>query len=76
MIVGIIKLVKFVTYQWLRWHPREHQLLAGSTDSTVWMWRNADRVDRDAFLDTSFAVHGGSVTCGDFTPDGSKCSSS
>ena len=56
-----------VTFQWLRWHPRGHLLLAGSEDSTVWMWN----ADRGAFLST-FAGHGGSVTCGDFTPDGSN----
>ncbi|KAF1882374.1 hypothetical protein Lal_00039021 [Lupinus albus] len=53
--------------EWLRWHPRGHILLAGSEDSTVWMW-NADKV---AFLNM-FAGHASSVTCGDFTPDGSK----
>ena len=57
-------------FQWLRWHPRGHILLAGSEDSTVWMW-NADRV---AFLNM-FAGHGASVTCGDFTPDGISFSS-
>ncbi|XP_057752696.1 uncharacterized protein LOC130970588 [Arachis stenosperma] len=51
--------------EWLRWHPRGHILLAGSEDSTVWMW-NAERA---AFLNM-FAGHGASVTCGDFTPDG------
>ncbi|KAK7246441.1 hypothetical protein RIF29_41309 [Crotalaria pallida] len=51
--------------EWLRWHPRGHILLAGSEDSTVWMW-NADRA---AFLNM-FAGHASSVTCGDFTPDG------
>ncbi|MED6220406.1 hypothetical protein PIB30_044508 [Stylosanthes scabra] len=51
--------------EWLKWHPRGHVLLAGSEDSTVWMW-NAERA---AFLNM-FAGHGASVTCGDFTPDG------
>lgn len=40
-------------------------VLAGSEDSTAWMW-NADRC---AFMNM-FTGHGGSVTCGDFTPDG------
>ncbi|KAL1343513.1 hypothetical protein HN51_029887 [Arachis hypogaea] len=51
--------------EWLRWHPRGHILLAGSEDSTVWMW-NAER----AAFANMFVGHGASVTCGDFTPDG------
>lgn len=51
--------------QWVRWHPRGHLVLAGSEDSTVWMW-NADRA---SYLNM-FSGHGSSVTCGDFTPDG------
>ncbi|XP_061344121.1 uncharacterized protein LOC133290078 [Gastrolobium bilobum] len=51
--------------EWLRWHPRGHILLAGSEDSTVWMWN----ADKGSFLNM-FSGHGGSVTCGDFTPDG------
>lgn len=51
--------------EWVRWHPRGHILLAGSEDSTVWMWN----ADRNAYLNM-FSGHGGSVTCGDFTPNG------
>lgn len=51
--------------QWIRWHPRGHLILAGSEDSTVWMWN----ADKGVCLNT-FSGHGGSVTCGDFTPDG------
>lgn len=29
----------FVTVKWLRWHPRGPVLLAGSADSTVWLWQ-------------------------------------
>src|SRR6266404_481653 len=25
--------------QWLRWHPKGPVLLAGSNDSTVWLWQ-------------------------------------
>ncbi|KAL3843314.1 hypothetical protein ACJIZ3_000717 [Penstemon smallii] len=58
--------------EWVRWHPRGHLILAGSEDSSVWMW-NADRA---AYLNV-FAGHASSVTCGDFTPDGkSICSGS
>ncbi|KAA8522534.1 hypothetical protein F0562_013105 [Nyssa sinensis] len=51
--------------EWVRWHPRGHLVLAGSEDSTVWMW-NADKC---AYLNM-FSGHGSNVTCGDFTPDG------
>lgn len=51
--------------QWIRWHPRGHLVLAGSEDSTIWMWN----ADKGACINT-FSGHGGSVTCGDFTPDG------
>ncbi|GFY96488.1 transducin family protein [Actinidia rufa] len=40
-------------------------VLAGSEDSTVWMWN----ADKSAYLNM-FSGHGSSVTCGDFTPDG------
>ncbi|XP_075092098.1 uncharacterized protein LOC107812411 [Nicotiana tabacum] len=50
--------------EWVRWHPRAH-VLAGSEDSSVWMW-NADNM---AFMNM-FLGHRGSVTCGGFTPDG------
>lgn len=40
-------------------------ILAGSEDSTAWMWN----ADKGVYLNM-FAGHGGSVTCGDFTPDG------
>ncbi|KAK6128173.1 hypothetical protein DH2020_038075 [Rehmannia glutinosa] len=39
-----------------------HLILAGSEDSSVWMW-NADRA---AYLNV-FTGHGNSVSCGDFT---------
>lgn len=55
------------TFQWVRWHPRGHLVLAGSEDSTVWMW-NADRA---SYLNM-FSGHGSSVTCGDFTSDGKE----
>lgn len=41
-------------------------MLAGAEDSSIWMW-NADK--GGAYLNV-FTGHGGSVTCGDFTPDG------
>ena len=54
-----------VISQWVRWHPRGHLVLAGSEDSSVWMWN----ADKGAYLNV-FSGHGDSVTCGDFTPDG------
>ena len=51
--------------QWVRWHPRGRLILAGSEDSTVWMWN----ADRGVYLNM-FAGHNSTVTCGDFTPDG------
>ncbi|TKY51494.1 Angio-associated migratory cell protein [Spatholobus suberectus] len=59
---GIVKV-----WEWLKWHPRGHILLAGFEDSHIWMW-NTDK----AALLNAFIGHGGSVTCGDFTPDGRK----
>ncbi|VAH26944.1 unnamed protein product [Triticum turgidum subsp. durum] len=52
-------------FEWLRWHPRGHLIIAGSEDCNVWMWN----ADHNAFLNT-FAGHSSTVTCGDFTPDG------
>ena len=40
-------------------------VLAGSEDCTVWMWN----ADRSAYLNM-FSGHASSVTCGNFTPDG------
>ncbi|KAI0784260.1 ribosome biogenesis protein Sqt1 [Abortiporus biennis] len=52
---------------WLKWHPKGNVLLAGSNDSTVWLWQlpsgNVMQV---------FAGHSGPVQCGDFTPDGKR----
>lgn len=52
--------------QWVRWHPRGHLIMAGSEDSTVWLWN----ADKNAYL-SMFSGHRSSVTCGEFTPDGS-----
>ncbi|KAL3835567.1 hypothetical protein ACJIZ3_010303 [Penstemon smallii] len=60
-------------FQWVRWHPEGHFILAGgSKDSSVWMWN----VDRPSFPYV-FTGHANRVTCADFTPDGRKiCSGS
>ncbi|KAF9625924.1 hypothetical protein IFM89_027792, partial [Coptis chinensis] len=51
--------------EWVRWHPRGYVVLAGSEDSTAWMWNG----DKNVFLNM-FSGHSSTVTCGDFTPDG------
>ncbi|TKY49353.1 Angio-associated migratory cell protein [Spatholobus suberectus] len=51
--------------EWLGWHPREHKLVAGCWDSSVWLWDAATFAHLNTFLG-----HGGCVMCGGFTPDG------
>eukprot|EP00003_Mantamonas_plastica_P023773 TRINITY_DN4319_c0_g1_i6.p1 TRINITY_DN4319_c0_g1~~TRINITY_DN4319_c0_g1_i6.p1 ORF type:complete len:322 (+),score=87.45 TRINITY_DN4319_c0_g1_i6:223-1188(+) len=50
---------------WMEWHPKGHIVIAGSEDTTVWMW-NAPK----GALMQVFAGHQAPVTCGGFTPDG------
>ncbi|WOG98793.1 hypothetical protein DCAR_0418138 [Daucus carota subsp. sativus] len=50
-----------------RWHPRGHLIMAGSEDSTVWLWN----ADKDGWLNM-FSGHTSSVTCGEFKPDESR----
>ncbi|KAG2110851.1 ribosome biogenesis protein Sqt1 [Suillus discolor] len=52
---------------WLRWHPRGTILLAGSNDSTVWLWQLPSGNTMQVF-----AGHSGPVQCGEFTPDGKR----
>jgi ribosome assembly protein SQT1 len=52
---------------WLRWHPRGAILLAGSNDSTVWLWQLPSGNTMQVF-----AGHSGPVQCGEFTPDGKR----
>ncbi|KAH9039707.1 ribosome biogenesis protein Sqt1 [Lactarius hengduanensis] len=52
---------------WLRWHPKGPVLLAGSNDSTVWLWQLPSGNTMQVF-----AGHTGPVQCGDFTPDGKR----
>ncbi|KAK7253113.1 hypothetical protein RIF29_37552 [Crotalaria pallida] len=54
--------------EWLKWHPRQHKLLAAFEDSNVWMWNKDNEISPLTYL----TGHGGPVTCGDFTPDGGK----
>ncbi|KZT20155.1 WD40 repeat-like protein [Neolentinus lepideus HHB14362 ss-1] len=52
---------------WLRWHPKGHVLLAGSNDTTVWMWQLPSGNTMQVFVG-----HTGPVQCGEFTPDGKR----
>ncbi|RUS23075.1 WD40-repeat-containing domain protein [Endogone sp. FLAS-F59071] len=52
---------------WLNWHPKGNILLAGATDSTIWMWA----MPSGKFMNV-FSGHSGAVTQGLFTPDGKK----
>ncbi|CAI9090364.1 OLC1v1025127C1 [Oldenlandia corymbosa var. corymbosa] len=51
--------------QWVKWHPRGHLVLAGSEDSSVFLWNAVSEL-----LLNMFSAHNTTVTCGDFTPDG------
>ncbi len=51
--------------QWIEWHPQGNVILAGSKDSSCWMWNG----DNGAFM-RSFYGHTDGVTCGGFSPDG------
>lgn len=52
---------------WLRWHPKGTVLLAGSNDSTVWLWQLPSGNTMQVF-----SGHTGPVQCGEFTPDGKR----
>ncbi|KAI8391766.1 quinon protein alcohol dehydrogenase-like superfamily [Radiomyces spectabilis] len=52
---------------WIDWHPKGNILLAGATDSTIWMWA----MPSGKFMNI-FNGHAGPVTAGRFTPDGKK----
>jgi len=51
----------------LRWHPKGNVLLAGATDSTLWLYQ----LPKGTVMQV-FAGHLGPVNCGEFTPDGKK----
>ncbi|THV07433.1 ribosome biogenesis protein Sqt1 [Dendrothele bispora CBS 962.96] len=51
----------------LRWHPKGNVLLAGSNDSTLWLWQLPSGNTMQVF-----AGHTGAVQCGSFTPDGKR----
>lgn len=52
---------------WLRWHPKGTVLLAGSNDTTVWLWQLPSGNTMQVF-----AGHTGPVQCGEFSPDGKR----
>ncbi|KAF8183946.1 ribosome biogenesis protein Sqt1 [Pholiota molesta] len=51
----------------LRWHPKGSVLLAGSNDSTLWLWQLPSGNTMQVF-----SGHNGPVNCGEFTPDGKR----
>ncbi|ESK94637.1 ribosome biogenesis protein sqt1 [Moniliophthora roreri MCA 2997] len=51
----------------LRWHPKGNVLLAGSNDSTLWLWQLPSGNTMQVF-----AGHTAAVQCGEFTPDGKR----
>ncbi|KAF7312260.1 Ribosome biogenesis protein Sqt1 [Mycena indigotica] len=51
----------------LRWHPKGSVLLAGSNDTTLWLWQLPSGNTMQVF-----AGHTGAVQCGEFTPDGKR----
>ncbi|KAJ7364051.1 ribosome biogenesis protein Sqt1 [Mycena albidolilacea] len=51
----------------IRWHPKGSVLLAGSNDSTLWLWQLPSGNTMQVF-----AGHTGAVQCGEFTPDGKR----
>lgn len=51
----------------LKWHPKGSVLLAGSNDTTVWLWQLPSGKTMQVF-----AGHTGAVSCGTFTPDGKR----
>ncbi|RDB25935.1 putative WD repeat-containing protein C25H1.08c [Hypsizygus marmoreus] len=51
----------------VRWHPKGNVLLAGSNDSTLWLWQLPSGNTMQVF-----AGHTGAVNCGEFTPDGKR----
>ncbi|CDS11806.1 hypothetical protein LRAMOSA11450 [Lichtheimia ramosa] len=52
---------------WIDWHPKGNILLAGASDSTIWMWA----MPSGKFMNI-FNGHAAPVTSGKFTPDGKK----
>ncbi|KAJ3999452.1 ribosome biogenesis protein Sqt1 [Lentinula boryana] len=51
----------------LKWHPKGNVLLAGSNDTTLWLWQLPSGNTMQVF-----AGHTGPVQCGTFTPDGKR----
>ncbi|KAI9277314.1 WD40-repeat-containing domain protein [Phascolomyces articulosus] len=52
---------------WIDWHPKGNILLAGASDSTIWMWA----MPSGKFMNI-FNGHAAPVTAGHFTADGKK----
>jgi len=52
---------------WMKWHPKGNVLLAGSNDTTVWLWNLPSGTTMQVL-----AGHVSPVVCGEFTPDGKR----
>lgn len=51
--------------EWLKWHPKGYAIIAGSKDSTVWMWWATN-----GNVMNVFSGHGSPVSCGSFAHGG------
>lgn len=51
--------------EWLRWHPKGYAIIAGSKDSTIWMWWALTGKVMNVF-----SGHGTSISCGIFAHGG------
>jgi WD40 repeat protein len=54
--------------EWIAWHPKHLVLVAGSMDTTSWMWNIAE----SGSMMGVFVGHTDGVTCGGFTPNGRR----
>lgn len=51
--------------EWIQWHPKGYAIIAGSKDSTVWMWWATSGKVMNVF-----SAHGAPVSCGTFAYSG------
>lgn len=61
--------------EWCQWHSKGNAVIAGSRDSTVWMWLTSTTTTAAGAVSAGqcvqvFAGHDGAVTAGCFSSDG------